>query len=155
MHDLFLVTFSTGVEAMELETVEIKVEKGVVPDDVEIVVVRDVCTVEPDGIVLGRIRDPGSASAGDGFVVHVVSIQKKLKPDWNPPGFNKGWVTWDLDGWYWWENRPEYHAADLWIYPPTERVFEKQKIGSAFSKMLGFPCCDGFDARNCIWEVGQ
>lgn len=148
------------VEAMEspFETIAVVVDKGTVPVGIDVVIAWDVEGVGSNsisGTVIKKIRQHYP------YDVYVACNPNpdlglpKLKPDWNPPGFNKGWVTWDLDGWYWWENRPEYHAADLWIYPPTERVFEKQKIGSVFSKMLGFPCCDGFDARNCIWEVGE
>lgn len=142
---------------MELETVEIKVEKGVIPDDVEIVVVRDVCTVEPDGIVLGRIRDPGSASAGDGFVVHVVSIKKILKPDWNPPKLKQGWLTWDdSGGWWWWPNKPEYNEDYGWVDAKTGYSGgDGQEIAVVMAKFLGCPDCNKFDERECIWEVGR
>ena len=140
---------------MEFETVEIKVEKGMISDDVEIVVVWDVCNAPPDGIVLGRIRDPGS-TASDGFVVHVVSIQKKLKPDWNPPKLRNSWVAWDRNGGWWlWPAEPEYTDKYGWVDPSTGDGGCGEEIGKVMAEFLGCPDCSGYDQKNCIWEVGK
>lgn len=129
----------------EFEVVKAKVPRGFVRTGTELVV----GVPQRGDLVRGNVHCPylGECSV---FLRPIL-----LKPDWNPPVFNKGWVTWDLSGWWWWENRPEYHAVDSWTYPQSGCVFERQQIGSVISKILGFPDCNGFDASNCIWEVGQ
>ena len=134
------------VEAMEYEVVEVKMPKGMVPAGYELIV----CENDVVGdIVLSKFIAK--------WIGHwLVARRKKLRPDWIPPKLKKGWLTWDKAcGWWWWENRPEYHAVDFWSYPGSGYVFENEEIGSVISKILGFPDCTGFDARNCIWEVGE
>lgn len=144
------------VEAMEYKVVEIKVPKGIwIPDDFELVFLESDEDKLDGDIELGVIRHPGSFAL-DNFVCLLVQRPKPLKPDWKPPKLKKGWLTWDeACGWYWWENRPEYHAVDFWAYPKNGCVFENEEIGSMMAEILGCPCCDGFDERNCIWEVGE
>jgi hypothetical protein len=141
------------------ETIAVVVNKGTVPAGIDVVIAWDVEGVGSNsisGTVIKKIRQHYP------YDVYVACNPNpdlglpKLKPDWNPPKLKKGWLTWDITGgWYWWENRPEYHAVDFWSYPGSRYVFENEEIGSVISKILGFPDCTGFDARNCIWEVGE
>lgn len=134
-----------GVEKMEFEVVEVKVPKGFVPREHELII----CVPEPGDMVLG-----GSIVVRLGC--SLIARRKRIKPDWKPPKLKSGWVTWDeLGGWYWWENRPEYHAVDSWTYPQSGDVFENEEIGLVMAEILGCPDCSGFDERNCIWEVGE
>lgn len=133
------------VETMEYEMVKAKVPRGMIPEGYELIV--DV----PCGqdIVLSKPLATQTRCS-------LVARPKLLKPDWKPPKLKKGWVTWDeACGWYWWEKRPEYHAADFWSYPEGGCVFENEEIGEVMAEFLGCPDCDGFDERNCIWEVGE
>lgn len=78
------------------------------------------------------------------------------KPDWKPPKIpkmKKGWLTYDeRRGWARWDERPEYSLDCKWhswkpfcgVCPVRDEVFD----------ILNLPCCDGFDERECIWEVG-
>ena len=130
---------------MEYEVVEIKVPRGMIPEGYELII----CEPGAGDIVL-------SGSIAEWLGHSLVARRKPLKPAWNPPKLKKGFVTWDeACGWYWWENRPEYHAVDFWSYPQSGDVFENEEIGSMMAEILGCPCCDGFDERNCIWEVGE
>jgi len=139
---------------MELETVEIKVPKGFVRDGFRLVI---------DQVYEGEtpVKFIENTMYGETLYLILRPIAKEKhgkqsKPDWTPPKLKKGWVTWDeACGWYWWENHPEYHAVDFWTYPKNGCVFENEEIGSVMAEILGCPCCDGFDERNCIWEVGQ
>lgn len=129
---------------MEYEMVEVKVPKGMVPAGYELIV------CEPD---VGDIVLSGSIAVRLGH--SLVARRKPFKPDWTPPKLKKGWLTWDeACGWYWWDGRPEYHAVDFWSYPENGCVFENEEIGSMMAELLGCPSCDGFDERECIWEVG-
>ena len=79
-----------------------------------------------------------------------------LKPDWKTPKIpkmKKGWLTWDeRRGWARWDERPEYSLDCKWhswkpfcgVCPVRDEVFD----------ILNLPCCDGFNERECIWQVG-
>ncbi len=142
---------------MEYEVVEIKVPKGMFSESVQLMIVdpRDKLRDDDDVFCYLQPRD-GKNDRWQCFTRLLIARGKALKPAWNPPKLKKGFVTWDeACGWYWWENRPEYHAVDFWSYPQSGDVFENEEIGSMMAEILGCPCCDGFDERNCIWEVGQ
>lgn len=135
------------VDAMEYEVVSVKVPKGLVKEGTQLVIGFP---RRQTHLFIGNVYCPGVG----GYSVFLTP--KLLKPDWNPPKLKKGWVTWDEScGWYWWESRPEYHAVNSWTYPQSGDVFDNEEIGSMMAEILGCPCCDGFDERNCIWEVGE
>ena len=139
------------------ETIAVVVDKGIVPAGIDVVIAWSfdgAGGVSVSGTVIEKIRKHGPLG------VYVACNPRQdlnlSKPDWNPPKLKKGWLTWDKAcGWYWWGNRPEYHAVDFWTYPEGGCVFENEEIGSMMAEILGCPDCTGFDERSCIWEVGE
>lgn len=144
------------VEAMEYEVVEVKMPKGIwIPDDSELVFLESDEDKLDGDIELGVIRHPGSV-ASDRIVCSLVQRPKPLKPDWIPPKLKKGWLTWDITGgWWWWSAEPVHTAQYGWVDPSKGDGGDGQEIAEVMAEFFGCPCCDGFDERNCIWEVGE
>ena len=147
------------VEAMEspFETIAVVVDKGIVPAGIDVVIAWSfdgAGGVSVSGTVIEKIRKHGPLG------VYVACNPRQdlnlSKPDWNPPKLKKGWLTWDITGgWRCWPNEPEYAVEYGWIDAKTGCDGDGQEIGSMMAEILGCPCCDGFDERNCIWEVGE
>jgi hypothetical protein len=134
------------VEAMEYEVVEVKMPKGMVPAGYELIV----CENDVVGdIVLSKFIAK--------WIGHwLVARRKILKPDWTPPKLKKGWLTWDDNGgWWWWPFEPQHDEQHGWVDPWKGGGGDGQEIAEVMAEFFGCPCCDGFDERNCIWEVGE
>ena len=150
------------VEAMEspFETIAVVVDKGIVPTGIDVVIAWDVEGAGSNsisGTVIKKIRQHYP------YDVYVACNPNpdlglpKLKPDWKPPKLKKGWLTWDITGgWWWWSGRP-YHTGKFegWAHSESMCGDGGEQVSEVMAEILGCPCCDGFDERNCIWEVGQ
>lgn len=132
------------VDAMEFEVVQVKVPKGLLKEGMQLVI----GVPRQPHLLIGNVYFPRFGSCS------VCLIPKPLKPDWNPPKLKKGWVTWDeVGGWWWWPEKP-VHTRE-WVDASTGDGGDGQEIGEVMAEFLGCPDCDGFDERNCIWEVGE
>lgn len=139
---------------MEFEVVEVKVPKGMVPDNVELVILESQEHKLEGDVELGIISQPGLATS-DGAVCLLVERHKISKPDWNPPRLSKGWLTWDGNGgWWWWPTKPAHTEEYGWVDAKTGCGGDGQEIAVVMEKFLGCPDCTGFDERECIWQVG-
>ena len=98
----------------------------------------------------------GAVRGSDGNPWLLISRAEQLRPEWTPPGLKNGWLTWDdTGGWWWWSDRPKHTDEYGWVNEKTGRGDGGEEIGPIVAQFFGFPCCDGFDERHCIWEVGE
>lgn len=140
---------------MEYKVVEVKVPKGMVPDNVELVILESQEHKLEGDVELGIISQPGLATS-DGAVCLLVERHKISKPDWQPPKMKKGWLTWDAsEWWWWWPVEPQHDEKWGWSYPKTGGDGREEIRIGEIADLLGFPDCTEFDERNCIWEVGK
>lgn len=132
------------------EVVSIKVPKRFVRNGFELVIDE-----KKDGDCL--ISHLSSNSNGEHLCLIARPIKVKQKPDWNPPKLKKGWLTWEKDsGWYWWSTHPVYRSG-YWTHnrSNSSKYSTCEEIVKMIAKFLDFPDCDGFDAKNCIWEITE
>lgn len=132
----------------EYEVVSIKVPKGLVKEGMQLVI----GVPRQTHSLIGGVYCPGVGACS------VFLIPKPLRPDWNPPNLKKGWVTWDKTCggfWYWWPEKPVHTEEYGWVDASTGDGGDGQEIGEVMAEFLGCPCCDGFDERECIWEITE
>lgn len=144
---------------MEYEVVSIRVPKGFVRDGFHLVVdqilegdrlveychLKDASPGRKSGLPLRLLLRPDNAAAG-----------QMLRPDWNPPKMEKGWITWDDGGWRWWGELPVFGGDILgWVNSMTGGYDGGEDIGGRYAKCMRFPQCGAFDQEYCIWEVGE
>lgn len=131
---------------MECEVVQVKVPKGFLCCGNHLMI----------GNSEGGDKVHGAVRGSDGRPWLLVSRPEPIKPDWNPPKLKKGWLTWDGFGWWWWWPEKPVHTKEFgWVEASTADGGDGQEIGEVMAEFLGCPDCDGFDERNCIWEVGE
>jgi hypothetical protein len=139
------------------ETIAVVVDKGIVPAGIDVVIAWSfdgAGGVSVSGTVIEKIRKHGPLG------VYVACNPRQdlnlSKPDWNPPKLKKGWLTWDGNGgWWWWPVEPQHGEQYGWVDPSKGDGGDGEQIAEVMAEFFGCPCCDGFDERNCIWEVGE
>lgn len=135
---------------MEYEMVTIRLPRVLVHAGVEI------CVKAPSdsGCVFAKQEE---VATGDRlYLLMYPVVTKPSRPsEWRPPRLSKGWLTWDGNGgWWWWPTKPKHTEEYGWVDAKTGCGGDGQEIAVVMEKFLGCPCCDGFDERECIWEVG-
>ena len=130
----------------EFEVVEVQVPKGVVKEGMELIVGHP----RNGDLVRGAFHCPD----GKSWLIFFRTTQ--LKPEWKPPKLKNGWVTWDhLGGWWWWPDKPELAEDYGWVDAKTGCGGDGQEICEVMAEAFGFPDCNGFSERHCIWKVGE